>query len=125
MRVADSPPPTCPWARPVTPLDNFPLIRSRNIEEVREAIERVYAKPVMMPVRGTAVLDTTINNCRLPSIDLAYRAFGAPMGLKFPTNEFVVLLFPMSGKGEIVTGRTSIGVAAGAGMVVPSDAEHQ
>jgi hypothetical protein len=109
----------------VTPLDNFPLIRSRNVEEVREAIERVYVKPVMMPVRGTTVLDTTINNCRLPAIDLAYRAFGAPMGLKFPTTEFVALLFPMCGTGEIVTGRTSIGVTAGAGAVVPSDAEHQ
>lgn len=78
-----------------------------------------------MPVRGATALDTTINNCRLPAIDLAYRAFGAPMGLEFPANEFVALLFPLRGKGEIITGRTSICVTAGAGVLVPSEAEHK
>jgi AraC-binding-like domain len=92
---------------------------------VGEAIERIYAKPVLVPARGAGTLDTTINNCRLQAVDLTYRAFGAPMGLEFPATEFVVLQFPMCGRGEITTGRMSIGVTAGIGAVTPSDEEHK
>jgi hypothetical protein len=109
----------------VNPLDNFPLIRSRNIEEVRETIGQIYAKPVLVPARGVGVFDTTINYCRLQTIDFAYRAFGAQTGLEYPESEFVVLKFPIRGSGEITFGRTSVAVAAGIGAVIPSDVTHK
>jgi len=106
------------------PLDNFPLVRSRNIEEVREAIGRVYAKPIMVPVAGVATLDTTYNNCRLGHVEIAYAAFGAAMRFEFPATGSFSQLFPIRGTGEVVAAGTSVSLAAHAGAVIGSDVEH-
>jgi hypothetical protein len=126
MSVAGWPtfrPVLAPFSYSVIPLQNFPLIRSRNIEEVGEAIERIFAKPVLVPARGAGVLDTTINNCRLQAIGVTYRAFGTPIGQELPATEFVVLKLPMRGTGETTVGRTSIGVSPGIGGLIQSEAE--
>lgn len=112
-----------PFSYLVIPLQNFPLIRSRNIEEVSEAIERIFAKPVLVPARGAGVLDTTINNCRLKALGVTYRAFGTPIGQNLPETEFVVLKLPIRGSGETTVGRTSIGVSQGIGGLIPSGVE--
>lgn len=126
MSVAGWPtfrPRAVPLPHSVVPLQNFPLIRSRNIEQVAEAIERIYAKPVLVPARGAGVLDTTINNCRLQSVAVTYRAFGTKIGQDLPPTEFVVLKLPVRGTGETTIGRNSIGISPGIGGLIPSEVE--
>jgi AraC-binding-like domain len=107
------------------PLDNFPLVRSSDVEEVREAFARVYAKPALVPPRRVERVDTTLNNCRLQHLEVAYAGFGAAVGFEFPATGFLSQLFPICGSGEIVCGGTSLELAAGAGTVIASDAPHQ
>lgn len=106
------------------PLDNFPLVRSRNIEEVREAVARVYAKPALVPKADVETFNAALNNCKLQCTELAYGTFGAAVRLEFPATGFFSLLFPIRGSGEIICGQTSIAMAERAGAVIPSDAAH-
>lgn len=66
------------------PLHNFPLIRSRDVEEVRSCITRFYDKPVLVPARHAEDLDATINGCQFRNIGICYSTFGADIGFEFP-----------------------------------------
>ena len=52
------------------PLDNFPLLRSHDIEEARGCFSRMYAKPILMPTGGVDCFNATINACQLQGIAL-------------------------------------------------------
>jgi hypothetical protein len=108
------------------PLDNYPLIRSRNIEEVRGALARVYAKPDLTPASkdAAATFNTSFNNCRLRNVELAYGSFGAAVSLKYPPTEFFSLLFPVHGTGEIVTGGQPSLLLPGGSTVVSANTDH-
>ena len=108
-----------------TPLENFPLVRSRNIEEVRAALARVYAKPVLTPVRGVGGFDATLNNCRVGHFELFYGTYRTAAEFDYPETNIIAQLFPLRGKGEAVCGRTSVSLGAGAGAIVTSQAAHQ
>ena len=107
------------------PLDNFPVIRSHDIEVVRDAIAGFYAKPVLIPGRGVKVIDATLNNCRLHHIEVAYAAFGADVRLQYPETDFFSLLLPVHGKGAIVSGKASSALSVKSGTMVPAHASHQ
>lgn len=107
------------------PLDNFPLVRSRNPEEVCAALARVYARPVLVPARGVDVLDSIFNHCRLKNFELSYGTFGASVGLEFPETDFFSLLIPIGGCGEVVRGQTSLALQAGAGAMISAGVGHR
>jgi AraC-binding-like domain len=106
------------------PLANFPFFRSRSIEDVSAAMTRIYAKPVLVPMRGADGFDTVLNNCRLRHIDLAYAAFGAAMGFDFPETDIFSLLLPIRGSGEIISGRTSVALTVGTCGVTSAGTSH-
>jgi len=106
------------------PLDNFPLIRSRRVEELQEAFARVYAEPVVIPARNSESLSAIFNNCRLQRIELAYVAFDGPVALAFPGAAFFSLLLPVRGTGEIVSGKTRWTLGAGAGAMLSAGNDH-
>lgn len=101
------------------------MIRSRDIEEVRDALARIYARPALLPPRVVTGFDATINNCRLRHFDLFYGAYRSPVGLQYPETNFFAQLFPLRGRGEAACGRTSVTLRAGAGAVVTSNASHR
>jgi AraC-binding-like domain len=107
-----------------SPLDNFPLIRSRDIEEVREALARVYARPALVPAPGVERLNATYNNCRLQHIEVAYVTFGAAVALEFPATSVFSHLFPVRGAGQITRGKDSVSLTVGTCAVASSDAGH-
>ena len=101
-----------------TPLDNFPVIRSRNIEEICEAIGRFYARPLLPTTPGGSEVNATINNCRLQDIALAYACYGAPLTLEYPSTSLFVQLFPVRGMGAIHRGATSGTLRPGLGALI-------
>jgi hypothetical protein len=107
------------------PLDNYPVIRSRNIEELRDAFGRVYAKPDLLPGSDVAMLDATLNNCRLRHIHLAYVSYGSRVRFTFPASGMVSQLVPLRGSGEIVCRGTTVTIAPGTGAVTPPDVGNQ
>ncbi len=111
-------------AHPSKPLDNFPLIRSRDVEEVRSCIARVYARPVLIPGRCVEGFNATINACQLHDVGLLYGSFGAALGFEFPPIGLFCQLFPVRGRGETACGKASSPLSAGASAVISSDAPH-
>lgn len=107
------------------PLDNFPLIRTRNAEEAREALARIYVRPALRFERGCDELDSAINNCQLQHIGVAYGTFGANVHLAFPEAGYFALLFPIRGKGEIVSGGNSVPLAVGSSATISPHAGHK
>jgi hypothetical protein len=111
------------------PLDNFPVIRSRNVEEVRDAVARVYAKPDLIPdltaARGVRRIEATFNNCRLQNVELAYATFGAPLGFAFPASGFFSQLFPIRGTADAILEGRSTTLSIGTGMVIAPDTPHR
>jgi AraC-binding-like domain len=107
------------------PLDNFPLLRSAKVKEVREAFARIYAEPALVVKPRTENLNAVMNNCRLQCVELAFGTFGTEVGLDFPTSGYVAQLFPLQGTGEITCGTKSMEVAAGSACLLSSDAPHR
>ena len=100
-------------------------MRTNSIEEVREALARIYAKPVLTPTGGTRVLDATMNYCPLNDLRLYYRAYGADVRLEFPETGYLLQLIPLRGSGELTIGQKTIPLAAGTGAVVSTDMNWQ
>lgn len=111
-----------PFAKP---LDRFPYIRSRNIEEVSEAIARVYGKPAIVPARGIKTIEAIINRCRLPHTTLIYSSYGVGVGLDYPETELFSLLVPIHGTGEVCCGRTAAALPTGASAVASAGVAHK
>lgn len=109
----------------LTPLHNFPLIRSRNVEEIRGNFARICMKRTLKPRGRVEGFDATINACELQHIGFCYAAYGIALELDFPPTGFFCQLFPIRGKGEIVFGRTSVAVSEGASAVISSEMPHK
>lgn len=95
------------------PLDNFPLVRTVECDEVRAALARVYAEPTLRLAPGTERLDAELNECPLETTALAYRAYGGALSLNFPATDCFVKLLPLRGSGEIVSRRQPATLVAG------------
>ena len=102
------------------PLDNFSLVRSRNVEEVRDALARVYARPALVPRKGIEGFSATVNVCQLKDTALAYGAFGA-VRLEFPATDFFLQILPIRGAGELGHGSGPVALAPGVGAIVTAD----
>ena len=96
-----------------SPLDNFPLVRTADCDEVRAALARVYAEPTLQLARGTERLDARLNECPLHVTGLAYRTFGGAVRLDFPATDCFAQLLPLRGRGEIVSRRQPATLLAG------------
>lgn len=107
-----------------SPLDNFPLVRSRDIEDVRAALARVYTKPALVPTPGVEHLNAALNSCRLGRVTLAYSTYGSDVGLEYPPTDLCVQLFPIRGTAQMVCGRISDVLTPGASAVVCDGAPY-
>jgi len=96
-------------------------MRTNSIEEVRETLARIYAKPVLTPVPGVALLDAALNYCPVNNVGLCYRRYGADVQMEFPESGYFLNLMPIRGSGELSIGETTIELAEGAAVVVSAD----
>jgi hypothetical protein len=106
------------------PLDNFPLVRSRDVEEARAWISRMYAAPVLIPTGSIAEFNAIINACQLKDVGFHYGAFGAATRFEFPGTAVFCQLIPIRGHGKTSRGRVSALLTAGSGAVTSSDEPH-
>jgi AraC-like protein len=110
---------------PPHPLDNFPLLRSKDVEEVRDCVARVYGKRVLIPQRHIEGFNAIINACHLRNTGLLYGTFGAALSFEFPPIDFFCQLFPLRGTGETASGQVSSDLMRGTSAVTSADAPHQ
>jgi AraC-binding-like domain len=102
------------------PLDNFSLVRSRDVEGACVALARVYVRPALAPRPGVEDFDATVNVCQLKEPSLAYGAFGATQ-FEFPASDFFLQILPIRGSGEIWHESRPIALTKGIGAIVTAD----
>jgi hypothetical protein len=95
---------------PARPLDRFPVIRTRSIDEMRAALARIYAKPVLIPKGRVRTIDAVANSRPLRHIVPCYGKYGAAMRAEFSESNFCIQIFPIGGKGEVVIGGAATSV---------------
>ena len=103
------------------PLDLFPIIRARNIEEVREALIRSYGARRLHLPRLAEDLDVRANHWQSRSIELSYWSFEGPVQLEFPSANFFRQAF-IRGGAHIRFGRIERQVTNEETCVVPPEA---
>jgi hypothetical protein len=115
----------CDYRGPAQPLDNFPLLRSRDVEEVRDCVAQLYGKRVLIPQRCVADFNAVINACPLRDTGLIYATFGVAARFDFPPVDYFCQLFPLRGTGKTISGEVSSDLIRGAGAVTSAEAPHQ
>jgi AraC-type DNA-binding domain-containing proteins len=109
----------------VRPLDNFPVIRTLDIEEASEGLARIYVRPTLALPPPDGGFRAVVNECRLQNVRLVYASFGAPFGLEFPAADYFLQILPMRGRGEIVARQAALPLFAGAGATISPDAGYK
>ena len=104
-----------------TPLENYPVARTRSIEEAREAVAQVYARPILEPTGNTKKLDVVINNCKLKHVSLSFGTYGAAVRVEFPAVDRFVLVTCVRGEGIITSGNTMVPLRASRGALFSPD----
>ena len=110
------------------PLDRFPLVRTRNVDEIREALSRINLnKPALQPVGRVDALDAIFNSCQLLETSVSYVTYGTAIQLLFPESKLITLVSPIRGQGVVtVNGNTSLlnshhGVTLSSGMSMAAE----
>lgn len=109
----------------VRPLDNFPAIRTFDIEEAREGLGRIYVKPTLALPPPDGGFQAVVNECRLQNVRLVYASFGAPFGLEFPAADYFLQMLPVRGNGEVLAPRGTLPLSAGVGATISPDAGYK
>ena len=106
------------------PLDNFPIIRTRKIEEMQNALAQIYAKPNLKLARPTKALNASINECRLQDVWLSYGSYGAAVSVEFPAVDYFLQLLPVRGKGEIINRKTLVQLTRDTSATISPDSGY-
>jgi len=69
--------------------------------------------------------NATVNACQLQNTGLCYGTYGIALEFDFPPAEYFCQLLPIRGKGEIVFGRTAVGLDEHAGGVTSAGVPHK
>lgn len=89
------------------PLDRFPLVRTQYAEDMRAALERVYAKPIWHLDARTKKVDVTLNYYPMQHSGLGYTKYGVDLSLVYPESEWTAQTFPTHGRGELTVNKTA------------------
>jgi hypothetical protein len=81
-------------------LDRFPLVRTQSAEEMCEALECLYAKPVVGFDATTQKVDVTINYLPISYTGLGNTRYGIGVNLVYPDSDVIMQTFPIAGRGE-------------------------
>ena len=102
------------------PLDRFPAVRSRDPDEVEDALIRTYgARRLSLPLRNRP-LNVHANHWQSPSIGLSYCNYGGNAQVEFPAADFYRLQLPFRGGAEVRIDGTRRQISAGETPVVPA-----
>lgn len=85
---------------PARSLDRFPLVRTHSAEEMCEALECLYARPVVSFAARNRKVDVAINYLPISYIGLGNTRYGIGVSLIYPDSDVVMQTFPLRGSGE-------------------------
>lgn len=100
------------------PLDRFPLIRTFDLDETREALGRLYAHPRLELIGRDRRIEIAINRYRVRHTELSFGSYAADIQMEFPETDFFSQIIPVRGKGEARLEGTSVALDSGHGVII-------
>jgi len=67
------------------PLDRFPVIRTDDVDDMRDAVRRFYGELRLSVARDFDGFCARGNHCQLSDVGISYASFGAPVRQSFPS----------------------------------------
>jgi hypothetical protein len=118
---------------PARPLDRYPVVRTRSVEEMRAALARIHTKPILVPEGRVRTPDIVFNNYQYRHIGISFGKYGSAVRVEFPHHDYHSQLFPIKGRSEIlndgtlvsVTGSSSAAISAGTSITVRHSADYE
>ena len=101
------------------PLDSFPILRSGNLEEIRQGLIKSYKPRRLNFPHRAEMFELYANHWQSQSLGLSYLT-GVPFQLEFPTADFFWQAFILGG-ADIRFDRTETRLTNGATCVLPPD----
>jgi AraC-like DNA-binding protein len=101
------------------PLDSFPILRSGNLEEIRQGLIKSYKPRRLNFPHRAEMFELYANHWQSQSLGLSY-VTGVPFQLEFPTEDFFRQAFILGG-ADIRFDRTETRLTNGATCVLPPD----
>ncbi|MFJ8811843.1 MULTISPECIES: AraC family transcriptional regulator [Amycolatopsis] len=106
----------------VLPLDKYRLFHSRDVDETRERVGRLFCPHSMNTVGRNPRLNTKVNCRRLENVAIAVVAYGTDVRVEpGELGSFYVVLAPVIGRGMVQCGREQINSAPDTAGVVGTD----
>jgi AraC-like DNA-binding protein len=107
------------------PLDQFPVIRTRDAEEMRAVLTGIYGGRNVAFPEGTEGFAAHANHVQLRHIALSYCTHGAAIQFHFPEANFVRQHFCIRGAGTITTSQGSTEFNTERSCVTPTGTDAQ
>jgi AraC-binding-like domain len=79
------------------PLDDYPVIRTKNVDELREAVSAIYGDHSFDVKRGAESFYAKANHCSLGNVGLSYASYSAGARSRFPQFDAFAQQFCVSG----------------------------
>jgi hypothetical protein len=83
------------------PLDRFPVIRTRNVDQMREAVASIYGDVRMELQGGAKDINVWGNHCPARNVGISYCTYETPIHLEFSGVDFFAEQFLIRGSAEV------------------------
>ncbi|NIH85948.1 AraC family transcriptional regulator [Amycolatopsis granulosa] len=103
-------------------MDRYRLFHSRDVDDTREQVSRIFCAHEMHTVGRGPQLNTRVNYRRLENVTIAMLAYGTDVRVELgELGSFYVILAPVFGEGVVRCGPEQITVTPGTAAVVGTD----
>lgn len=106
-----------PARTPVTPLNAFRHVKTRNVAVLEHAVRRFYTDLRFEIGHDSDGLDAVANRCELRDIALTYGRHGTQLSIDVANLGSHALLFPFRGSARANTGRAEVEIARNQALV--------
>ena len=97
---------TASFLSPQRPLDRFPAVRTRSVEQLQQFYDANYATPKLELEDDGSLFSAKLNSCKLTEIALNYASYNAALRMVLPNPNSFMQFFFVHGNGEVVVGNT-------------------
>lgn len=106
------------------PLDRFPVVRSRSVEQLQQVYASIYASPRIELESNGSAFSASLNSCKLTDIALNYASYSAALRMVLPYPNSFMQLFFLRGNGDVVAGKAVTPIQPGSAQVITPTERH-
>jgi AraC-like DNA-binding protein len=102
------------------PLSQFGLLHTQDVDQARHVVAAAFCPHRLVPLDGAQRFETTFNPMRTGDVRLCYLDYGGDVSITAQaTEQFYLVLIPLTGRAEITVRREEFQYGPGAASVTP------